>query len=248
MDLSACPTCRHHRTEVAPGVWIWEPSEYKLYDKFYACDCQEQDELRRHFLLANIPMGYWTLGSDDFWGDPAALKATQDYLAHWQDMKWIGQGLEFYSARMGVGKTMLASIIAKALIRAGERVFFTSFRDAVRLYDLPFEMREAKVTRLRNTPVLILDEVGVAWSEAQKAYYATELEDLIRFRTSGTAVTIVTTNLTPDQLNDEYPRCFSLLAAKQISIHVKGDDARLNGDKKLVDIELAKAQEARPLR
>jgi DNA replication protein DnaC len=162
-------------------------------------------------------------------------------------MKFIGHGLRFYSKRQGTGKTMLSCIAAKALVQSGERVFFSSFRDAVRLYDLPYEIREEKIERLRNSPVLVLDEVGLSISDAQRAYYATELEDLIRFRTSGSAVTILTTNLTPDELNEEYPRCFSLLEAKQTSIHVKGTDSRLSGEKMLVDLELTKNGEARPI-
>jgi DNA replication protein DnaC len=247
IDLDTCPTCRQHREEIGPGVWVWEESTYRLYGETLPCGCESQDALRRHYLLAGIPKSYWTLGVDDFWGDPVALEATQDYLSNWVDHKWIGMGMEFYSPRMGVGKTMLATIIAKSLIIGGEKVYFTSFRDAVRLYDLPYEAREAKVARLRNTPVLILDEVGLSMSDAQRAYYATELEDLIRFRTSGSSVTIMTTNLTPDQLNDEYPRCFSLLEAKQCRVCVNGSDARVDGAKKMVDIELIRNHEARPL-
>jgi hypothetical protein len=248
INLNRCPTCRQERTEVAPGVWIWDDSTYRLYGKDHPCDCKWQDTLRRHYMLANIPMAYWSLGPDDWWGDPQALIAAQEYLYNWEDNKWVGLGIDFYSPRMGVGKTMLSTIIAKALINAGEKVYFTSFRDAVSalVNDLPDAADT--MTRLRETPVLILDEVGAGWSENMRALYADKLEDLVRFRTSGCAVTIMTTNMTPDELNDEYSRCFSLLAAKQTRVHVSGDDVRMKGEAKMMDEELAKNKETRPIK
>ena len=67
------------------------------------------------------------------------------------------------------------------------------------------------------------------------------------FRTSGNTVTIVTTNLTPDELEQEYARCFSLLSSKQIMINVNGSDVRKNGDKQLLDLELIANKEVRPI-
>jgi DNA replication protein DnaC len=259
IDLNRCPTCRNPRTEVAPGIYVWGkeverdgiktlvPSTYRYIGEEHECHCEWQDALRRHYLLANIPMGYWTLGVEEFWGDEKALAAAQQYLDCWEDHKWIGFGIEFYSPRMGVGKTMLATIIAKQLVQRRERVYFTSFRDAVSALSHEAYDAEEQIARLRNTPVLVLDEVGKGWTQAMQSLYAHQFEDLIRHRTSGTAVTIMTTNMTPDELNDEYKRVHSLLSAKQITVHVNGEDARTNGAKKLMDLELAQNHEARPI-
>ena len=248
IDLNRCPTCRQKRSEVEPGagIYVWAPSTYRLYGKDIACDCEWQDKLRRHYLLANIPMSYWTLGPDDWWGDPDALVVVQDYLTEWEDNKWVGFGLEFYSPRMGVGKTMLAAIVGKALIQAQESVYFTLLSDAIT--HMTGEGDDDTFKRLRESPVLILDEVGVAWTDRMHLLYAEKLEDLIRFRTAGAAVTIMTTNMTPEQQDDTYWRVFSLLAAKQQRIHVQGDDSRVNGDKRLMDLELKTNKESRPIK
>lgn len=247
INLRICPTCRQPKIEVAPGIWEWEASTYRLYGEEHECECKWQDTLRRHYLLAGIPSDYWTLSDEDFFGDKSALQEMQQYLQAWTDWKWHGIGLEFYSPIQGTGKTMLATLIAKDLIQRGERVHFTSFRDAIRLYDMPYEAREERTRLLRHTPVLILDEVGLSISAQQGAFFATELEDLVRFRTSGNGVTLITTNLAPDQLDHEYPRTFSLLAAKQRRIKVNGADARRSGDVDLVRMELIANKEARPI-
>jgi DNA replication protein DnaC len=248
INLHECPTCRNSRIEVAPGVWIWENSTYKLNGEGHPCNCEEQDLLRRHYLLANIPKDYWTLEVDDYWGDQEALVKMVAYLDKWGDYQWLGFGLEFYSPSQGTGKTMLATILAKRLIRKQESVYFIGFREATRLYDLPVEQREEKINHLRATPILVLDDVGDSISEAQGAYFAVELEDLIRARTSGNAVTIMTTNLTPEELAEKYQRSFSLLQAKQDRVFVSGIDSRQNGAKRMVDFELIANGEVRPIR
>lgn len=246
-NLNACPTCGQAQYELAPGIWEWTPSIYFLDGSSHPCQCEWQSRLLHHYLLAEIPSSYWTLSEDDFFGDSDALEAMQDYLDRWKDWKTHGIGLAFHSSTQGTGKTMLATIIARHLIHQGERVYFISFRDAVRLYDMPFEQREEKVRRLRNTPVLILDEVGLAISDAQHDFYSVELEDLIRFRTSGNAVTLITTNLTPAALDTEYPRIFSLLASKQRHITVGGHDVRRAGEVDLFRMELIANGEAQPI-
>lgn len=250
ISFNKCPTCDARKEEIFPGVWEWPQNRtYKLFGETHPCNCAEQIELLRHYILAGIPKDYWPLSDSatDYWGDPKALAAIKDYFEKWNEYKRFGIGLQIYSPQMGVGKTMLASLLAKWLIHEGERVLFISFREAVSLYHLADDKREAKTERLKNIPILILDEVSSGFTEAQRNYLALELENLLRFRTSGNTVTIVTTNLTPDELEQEYARCFSLLSSKQIMINVNGSDVRKNGDKQLLDLELIANKEVRPI-
>lgn len=247
LDLNRCPTCRQKRIEVAPGVWTWPESTYKLNGKKYNCDCEWQDNLRRHYLLAGIPTTYWSLSDRDYFGDPVALVEVNDYLAQWDNYKSHGTGLEFYSPTQGTGKTMLATLVAKTLIQEREKVSFVFFRDAIRAYSLPEEKRDRFVNRIRTIPVLVLDEVGIAFTNAQHEFFAAELEDIIRFRTSGNSVTIITTNMTPEQLDHEYPRTFSLLEEKSHRIEVKGHDRRRSGEVAARNLEMELNGEVRPI-
>lgn len=249
INLNQCPTCQSKETEVAPGVWLWpESPKYKVNEQEYDCDCERQKNLRLHYLLAGIPQHYWTLGEDDFFGDPKALAATREYLGLWDEWKRYGVGLQYYSATQGTGKTMLACLIGKELIKRRVKAQFISFWDAVRMFERSYEDRKSFEERLRNIPVLILDEVGIAISSAQRNLFALHFEALIRFRTDGNSVTIITTNMTPAQLDSEYPRIFSLLASKQKYVHVHGKDARKEVDWGLTYEHLIKTGEARPIK
>lgn len=249
ISLNRCPTCGSRREEVEAnsGVYVWPESTYKLDGHEYPCPCEDQVNLQRHYLLANLPKDYWTLSVEDFYGDPDALAKAQEYLEHWDNMQQHGIGIQFYSPTLGTGKTMLATLIGKDLVKRGESVYFVPFRDTIKVYQMPYEERKEMVTRLRQTPVLILDEVGLSISDAQRALFGTELEDLIRFRTSGNSVTIVTTNLTPEELDREYPRTFSLLAATTQQVYVSGEDFRRAGEAEFFNLALALNGEAKPI-
>jgi hypothetical protein len=243
INLAECPVCSHRRIEVDSGIWIWADSTYKLDGVEHPCDCEWYDQLRRHYLLANIPMDYWSLSEREWWGDQDALAFIVDYLEHWDANKRLGMGIELYSPKMGVGKTMLALIVAKELVRNRESVAYMSFRDAVAA--LVRDPEEAQ--RLQNVPVLILDEVAAGWTDNQHGLFADQLEDLIRFRTSGASVTIITTNLTPDAMESAFGRSYSLLSAKQYRYHVQGVDTRADGTVKLRKETLIRNGESLPI-
>jgi DNA replication protein DnaC len=242
LSLNRCPTCGQKPTEIEDNTGI-----YKLDSKEYPCDCEAQVNLARHYLLANVPPDYWTLSDIEFVGDSEALKQAQDYLGKYDNYKAHGIGIEFYSTMQGTGKTMLSCIIAKELVKRGEHVYFIHFDEILRLYQMPYEQREELERKLRRVPVLILDEIGRPVTDAQRAFFATELESLIRHRTSGNGITIITTNMTPGILDKEYPRTASLLAKATIEVAVSGDDIRKEGTIDLYRKELALNGETKPI-
>lgn len=193
-------------------------------------------------MLAHIPRHYWPLGADEFFGDADALTATEDYLTKWKNWRDHGVGLQFYSPTQGTGKTMLACIIGKELIKRRTKVRFVTFLDLIS------ELKEDRSSEhLRDVPVLILDEVTSGFTAAQNQYFAFELESLIRYRSDGNGVTIITTNMTPEKLDEQYPRTFSLLSSKQKYVHVHGVDARKSYDWDQERMYLIEHGEARPI-
>ena len=100
-------------------------------------------------------------------------------------------------------------------------MYFTSFYEILDVYQQPYEERQVTEQLLRDTGVLVLDEIGTAMiSVAQHEHYALQLGLLIRHRVSNNAVTIITTNMMPDRLEEVYPRTFSLLAHREWDIEV----------------------------
>jgi DNA replication protein DnaC len=251
LNMRQCPTCKGSLVEVDPenpGVLgVPERRTYRYMGEDHECDCWHQDELRRHYLLAHIPMRYWRLGEQEYFGDPKAWDVAKDYLDHWESYRDQGLGLEFFSPKMGTGKTFLATYIARQLIQRGEPVFFTRFREIMGWYDRSHEERDEHEERLRHTPVLIFDEVVPPLSSAQGEYFGMEFEVLVRSRIDDDLVTLMTTNLRPTELEKHYPRTYSLLAAKQRRHEIKWEDVRRAGDVKLIDETIAHVGEVRPL-
>jgi DNA replication protein DnaC len=204
---------------------------YTYKGTLYVCDCETQMLLYRHYLAANIGVQYQRLDWADF-RDQEVRESVTAYLANWEAAKLQGMGLEFSSPQLGTGKTFAATHVGKELVKRGEKVYFYPFLELISLYQRPIEEREDEESRLRNSTVLILDEVLPPHTSAQKEHFAAKLEELVRFRTNFNRVTIMTTNLTPERLMEVYPRPYSLLEAKQFRFELEGDDARRGEIKK----------------
>ena len=246
IPISQCPTCLAKKVEIEDGVWGWVNGTYRYRGVEWPCDCDRQIALRIHYLLANIGDQYQRLNWDDFTGDPSVTDEISIYLERWQSMRLNGMGMEFSSPSQGVGKTFAATTVGKELVKAGEAVFFIPFLDVINLLGKDNVVRNETEERLRATTVLILDEVRPAVSAAQRDLFGGKFEELIRHRTNFNLPTIMTTNLRPDELHEEYPRTYSLLEAKQIRVEMAGADARQTSIAN-ENIELALNNEVRPI-
>ncbi len=242
-----CPTCGSKAFEVDAGVLDWGKEGIYLYKgKKHSCNCEEQEALFRHYLLARIPQEYMTLGIEAYYGDPHAMDAAKAYLDTWPNRRKHGMGIGFYSKTQGTGKTFLACYLARELVKRGESVYYVYFRNIVGTYELPYDARKDEENRLRDCTVLILDEIARPVSDAQRNFFGEKFEELIRHRSNYNKVTILTSNLIPRDLDEIYPRTYSLLAAKEKSVEVDGPDVRKEhvGN---INEELVENNEARPI-
>jgi DNA replication protein DnaC len=222
IPLDECPACGATKELQEGGFFEFVPGpcESKGYPS-----CETQMLLRKHYLLANIPDQYQRLSWDFFIGPEEVSDWVSAYLDCWDAHKRNGMGLEIYTDSVGVGKTFTATHIAKELVKRGERVFHVSFGDVIAAFARPdaHEFEE----RLRNVTLLSLDEVIAPTTEAQGNLFRSRFETLIRYRTDFNLPTIITTNLLGDELQENYPRPYSLLRAKQIDVKIDFDeDAR----------------------
>lgn len=222
-SLVECPTCHGHSIDVTDDVKGWISNGYRYKGEVHQCDCQMQIALRKHYLLANIGDQYQRLNWHDYRGDPAVLEPVEMFLDRWQSFKDNGMGLEFSSRNLGVGKTFAATYVGKELVKRGESVFFIPFLDTVRA---SIDHDHDLTSRLRDSTVLILDEVVPPISDRQAQFFAGEFEEIIRHRTNFNRVTIMTTNIEPAELHKTFPRVYSLLSAKQLQVVMRGEDAR----------------------
>jgi len=246
IPITQCPTCLAKRIEIEDGVYGFENGTYKYRGEVFECDCQRQMDLRVHYILANIGDQYQRLDWMDFRGSEEVRDFVATYLRNWSSFKVNGMGVEFSSPNLGTGKTFAATYIGKELVKRGEAVYFIDFRDVIALLNKDQDVRNAQEERIRETTVLILDEVVAGISLAQGNLFASKFEELIRYRTNFNRITLMTTNLTPEQLHKEYPRSYSLLEAKNKRITLGGEDARQDFIK-WENEELAINGEVRPI-
>jgi len=186
------------------------------------------------------------LGKEDYESDPVAWEETEKYISEWENNKRNGLGIAFMAKEMGVGKTFLASLVAREVIKMGDTVYFANFRDIVSLYQIPYEDRIEEETKIHNCTLLILDEVVKTYSDRQKDFFGEKFEELIRNRSNYNRVTIITTNLETNELESNYPRTFSLLSAKQKMLKVNRSDIRKEGIWE-INKALAERGEIRPI-
>lgn len=246
VPLDVCPTCGGHEEEIpgSGGVKVFVEGVYKFRGEEHFCNCQAQMALRARYLIANIGDQYMRLDWADYDRSDVVRRDVAQYVDNWQDFKVNGMGLEFGGKGLGVGKTFGATYVGKEMIKRGQRVYFIPFVDVVAAFQREDYMRLED--KLRSITYLILDELLPPWSDAQHALYAHKLEGLIRHRTNFNLPTIITTNLEKAELDEYYPRTYSLLEAKQLRIDMSGTDARRNVIAE-ENIELAANKEIRPI-
>lgn len=244
IPLSNCPTCLAKPTDVTgSGIKELIPGTYRYLGHTYPCDCKTQIKLRTHYLVANIGDQYQRLDwGRDYQREGTAKEALSDYLAKWPNYKQHGIGIQFCSSALGTGKTFAATYIGRELIKRGQKVFFVPFVDMVAAFETNGRALEEK---MRNITYLVLDDILRPISERQREFYAFRLEALIRWRTNYDLPTITTTNLMAGDLEESYPRAFSLLLLKQIPVVMTGNDVR--GDIGMDNMELAANGEIRPI-
>lgn len=238
--LAYCPTCRTKTNDEEGSV---STPMYQFRGELHPCDCQAQIALFARYLLARIPEEYMRLNWGDYDGSPPAREFVDNYVAKWSNYRDHGLGAEFGGPNLGIGKTFAATHIGKELIKRRQGVYFIPFVEMVSSFER--ENSEEIENKIRMTPYVILDDIMPPVSERQKNFYHTKFEAIIRHRTNYNLPTIITTNLTSEELSEFYPRTYSLLAAKQKRIDMDGEDFR--GHIGLENMELAENGEVRPI-
>jgi DNA replication protein DnaC len=233
-----CPVCLGDKHYIYQGV------KHPCPDDDYG---HPMLRLARLYWMSFIPLQYQYLLWDEFPHEDVA-EDIGDYIQNFDRMRLSGVGFTIYGKQLGVGKTWAATHILRELVKAGYDGHFASFMSVKSYFELDDrDEREFLIRRVREAEILVLDEVKTPFSEPQRIFFEDKLEDVLRARTNMNFPTIVTSNLTTAEFEREYPRCFSLLAAKNQLVELSGIDARKSSEVWENNVKLGFKGESRPI-
>jgi DNA replication protein DnaC len=129
---------------------------------------------------------------------------------------------------VGRGKTFLSSAIANVAVAARRTVVyftFSEFLDLIRLHKFDDDAQYQEGTqRLMDADLIVLDDLG---AEKVTEFVGQELFTIINHRMNRQLPMVVSTNLSPGELEDTYgPRIASRLLSGFDACMLRGGDVR----------------------
>lgn len=233
-----CPVC------LGDGHYFYQDERFECPDDDYG---HPMLRLAKLYWLSFIPLQYQLLLWDEF-PHEEPKENIDSYIERFERLRLTGVGFTIVGKKLGVGKTWAATHILREAVKAGYDGHFASFMSVKSYFELDDkDEREFLIDRVRTAEVLVLDEVKAPFSEAQRNFFEDKLEEILRSRTNMNFPTIVTSNMTETDFERDYPRCASLLAAKNITLELDGIDARKKGTVWENNAALAMKGESRPI-
>ncbi len=137
----------------------------------------------------------------------------------------------FFYGTVGTGKTFLSNCAAKELIESGHSVIYFSAAglfDLLSRYSFDYKSKEDERERyadLYQCDLLIVDDLG---TELTNQFVASRLFSLLNQRHMGKKATVISTNLSLEELRDRYSdRIFSRITSHYELCKLTGPDIRM---------------------
>lgn len=210
-----CPTCRD------TGTYCWGGVDQ-------ICNCRLQRQLAKHYSMSGIGVKYQRLDWSDFAGDESALDQISDYILKHDQMLRRGMGL-LLSGPLGTGKTFLATMVLKELIKRGYNCWATTFANTIEAFTATWGNQEEKqwfAKRFMYSQVLLLDDLGRDLRTGNNLPQST-FDSILRTRVQEGRTTLITTNMSMRELETGYGSAvLSLLKEVSLRIEFGGTDFR----------------------
>lgn len=103
----------------------------------------------------NVPKAFWSLGRDDYFGNPQALQQAEEYIRRVASAIKRGTGLCFYGTEDS-GKTFLLTYVIRCLASKGYLGHYLTLEEATSLH---FDRESDGIECLRTSTFLALDNV-----------------------------------------------------------------------------------------
>ncbi|AEN79792.1 DnaC-like helicase loader [Mycobacterium phage Pleione] len=221
-----CPTCNGRGVYIARG------------GAKTACDCPTQHRLGKNYLAAGIGATYMRLDWDDYHGPKGILQGVEKYLDRHEAFLQRGMGL-YFSGTFGTGKTMIANLVLKELIKRGQTCFATTFAQTIEMYTSTWRDKDEKAwfqRKFLDSQFLLLDDVGKELRGTRLALAETTFDAILRERVTHGRPTLITTNLAADELHEGYGGAIlSLIREKSLEEVFEGEDFRPRANDRELD-------------
>lgn len=182
------------------------------------CDCELQTQMFKNYMAAGIGSLYHRKSWKDYRFPSEEVRGIVEIFLEDKRMLQKGVGL-FLQGSYGVGKTMLASLMLKELLKSGNRVYSTTFTYLMEMMTDGWKDKESqsyynnKITRI---PVLLIDDIG---KEFDNRLTKNTFDNIIRSRVQSMKSTIITSNLTMEEIGAKYGEAvYSLLKEACLSL------------------------------
>lgn len=233
-----CVTCRG----AGEFKWWYGKGEDRCIE-VYECPCRDQWLLHRFLLNAGLGLLYQRLGWDDVVAtEPGALDKVHNYLANREAYIANGVGMIFHGTK-GSGKTLLATLILKGLLGEGIEGYFTTMEAMVTMLTASWHSDEERTyffRKVKNSGILVIDDPGQEHRQRKTKMTdegkgvsvstqvaETAINDVIRHRVAQAKPTIITTNMSLDQMQVDYGgNLISLLQERSVAASFKVSDFR----------------------
>lgn len=229
-----CPTCG------TTGRYRWKGI-------LRECDCRKQLNLHKHYLAAGVGVSYQRLSWDDYEGDPYVKQMCDQYVEGADQAVSRGLGMMLHGT-FGSGKTLAMNLLIKSLIHKGYDCYATTFASMIELFTAGWRSPEEQrwfQRKIVQSDVLLLDDLGRELKRNTKLSEST-FDDVLRTRVQTGKVTFITTNLTPDEVDEGYGSAvLSLLQESSVVHEVEGADFRPQANQRMKN-EIS-AGEVRPI-
>lgn len=211
-----CPTCHD------AGHYVWQNRDHE-------CDCREQKQLNKLYCHAGIGLPYQRLTWEDLTLTDQELAPIRNYVDNPTKYLNVGAGF-FISGPVGAGKTLVANLVIKDLIKQDYDCFFATFTQTIESFTATWGSQENKgifAERFMRSKVLCLDDLGRE-QRSRNNLPASTFDHILRTRVLQGRCTFLTTNLTPKEIHRGYGAAvLSLLMERSIAMHFdKGHDFR----------------------
>lgn len=214
-----CPTCGNAK-------------RYRLNGEEHDCNCGKERSSARSYYAANIPRRFHSIDGTFFEPEYRKLNAgvvevVDNYLTKFRYNYHYGLGLCFYGP-LGTGKTLLATHLLKQLIKVGYSGYFIQFADLFHAWAASWkddESKEEVEMFMKRAQVLVLDDITTD-ARNKEGFLQAGLEAIMRHRYNNNLPTILTTNMRESEIQNEFPRPYSLISGLTKWLTMEGADFR----------------------